>query len=86
MPKNLHSKLNDLRNELIAHSDIKAYTPTIHIIKLDTNLSLPFKRRIPEYLTHNDIILLKEMTIIFKNQLFLQQNILAKELPMGTYH
>lgn len=83
---NIHNKIFNMRNTVIAHSDEKSYSVNIYISKLgDSNFLLPFQRRIPFLLSDNDIEILKTCCMKIEKYLFKEQHRIRELLPIGSY-
>ena len=83
----IHTRICNLRNSIIAHSDSKSYGVTFNIFKLheDFKMVIPTLRRVPILLTNEDINILQSCCLKIERYLFNEQKRIKDLLPAGNY-
>ncbi len=84
---NIHNRIYNLRNSIIAHSDSKSYGVSFTISDFNENskMLLPMQRRIPILLNDEDIKVLKNCCLKIETYLFDEQTRIKNLLPIGNY-
>lgn len=84
---NMHGRIYNLRNSIIAHSDSKSYGVSFTISDFNENskMVLPTQRKIPVLLNDEDIKVLKGCCLKIETYLFDEQTRIKKFLPIGNY-
>jgi len=85
--KDMHNRvIKTLRNQVVAHSDSKAYRVNFSITEIDgIKWVWPLMTKIPHLLDKSDLKLINENCQIIESWLFEEQTRIKNFLPCGSY-